>query len=51
MMKSLKQLYQENRGKLSDKWTIYLAEYDRLFLLYRDQPIRLLEVGVKMAVP
>jgi glycosyltransferase involved in cell wall biosynthesis/SAM-dependent methyltransferase len=46
-MKDLMALYQQHQGKVSDKWSLYLAEYDRLFSPYRDQPIRLLEIGVQ----
>ena len=46
-MKSLPQLYEEHKGKVSDKWSLYLGEYDRLFSPYRDQPVRLLEIGVQ----
>ncbi len=46
-MKSLLQLYEEHKGKVSDKWSLYLGEYDRLFSPYRDQPVRLLEIGVQ----
>ena len=27
-MKTLKDLYQDHTGKVSDKWTIYLNEYE-----------------------
>lgn len=47
MMKSLKQLYAEHEGKVSDKWSFYLAEYDRLFLPYRELPVRMLEIGIQ----
>lgn len=46
-MKSLLELYQEHEGKVSDKWTLYLAEYDRLFSAYRGQPVRLFEIGIQ----
>jgi len=46
-MKTLEQLYQEHRGKLSDKWSLYLTEYDRLFAPYQSRPVRLLEIGVQ----
>ena len=46
-MKSLLELYREHQGKVSDKWSIYLSEYDRLFSIYRDQPIRMLEIGIQ----
>ena len=45
--KSLKQLYEEHQGKVSDKWSIYLSEYDRIFAPYRDGPTRLLEIGIQ----
>lgn len=45
--KTIEQLYAEHRGKVSDKWSIYLSEYDRLFLNYRDLPVRLLEIGIQ----
>ena len=47
MKKTLEQLYGEHRGKLSDKWSLYLTELDRLFASYRNRPIRLLEIGVQ----
>ncbi|MDB5822769.1 MAG: hypothetical protein JWR21_1473 [Herminiimonas sp.] len=45
--KTLHQLYTEHCGKVSDKWSLYLAEYDRLFDDYRDEPVRLLEIGIQ----
>jgi O-antigen biosynthesis protein len=45
--RSLGELYAEHGGKLSHKWTSYLAEYDRLFGPYRDRPISMLEIGVQ----
>lgn len=44
---TLRQLYAEHRGKVSDKWESYLELYDRLFAAFRDQPVRLLEIGVQ----
>jgi len=44
---SLIQLYSEHTGKVSDKWSLYLTEYDRLFSGYRNEPVRLLEIGVQ----
>lgn len=46
-MKSLFQLYREHQGKVSDKWSIYLAEYDRVFSEYRNKPVRMLEIGIQ----
>jgi hypothetical protein len=45
--KHLHQLYVEHSGKVSDKWSLYLTEYDRLFDSYRSLPVRLLEIGVQ----
>jgi len=45
--KSLNQLYSEHEGKISDKWSLYLAEYDRIFTEYRNKPISMLEVGIQ----
>ncbi|MDC0986222.1 methyltransferase domain-containing protein [Alphaproteobacteria bacterium] len=47
MTKKLKELYVEHTGKVSDKWSLYLSEYDRLFEHYRDKPVRLLEIGIQ----
>ncbi|MBN1663343.1 MAG: class I SAM-dependent methyltransferase [Deltaproteobacteria bacterium] len=45
--KTLHQLYAEHAGKVSDKWSLYLTEYDRLLDDYRESPIRLLEIGIQ----
>ncbi len=44
---SLVSIFANHNGKVSDKWSIYLQEYDRLFKSYRNSPIRLLEIGVQ----
>jgi O-antigen biosynthesis protein len=44
---TLSQLYHEHQGKLSDKWSLYLDELDRIIEPYRDQRIRLFEIGVQ----
>lgn len=46
-MKTLQQLYQEHHGKVSDKWSLYLAEYDRLLSPYRERAVNLLEIGIQ----
>ena len=46
-MKTLYEFYCEHKGKVSDKWSIYLSEYDRLFSSYRDKHVRMLEIGVQ----
>lgn len=43
----LQQLYNKHSGKSSDKWSLYLSEYDRLFRDYRKKPVRLLEIGIQ----
>lgn len=45
--KSFSQIHHEHKGYVSDKWDIYLREYDRLFQTYREKPVRLLEIGVQ----
>jgi O-antigen biosynthesis protein len=44
---SLRDLFAAHSGKVSDKWDIYISEYDRLFQPYRDNPVRLLEIGIQ----
>lgn len=46
-MKTLLDLYKSHTGKVSDKWALYLREYDRLFAPYREQTISLLEIGIQ----
>ena len=43
----LEKLYSDHIGKVSDKWILYLKEYERLFIGYRNGAVRLLEVGVQ----
>jgi|GEM_PF-1907030 len=43
----LSTLFSEHRGKVSDKWAIYIAEYERLFAPYAHQAINLLEIGIQ----
>lgn len=44
---TLRDLYATHGGKVSDKWSIYLDTYQRVFDPYRDQPVKLLEIGVQ----
>ena len=44
--KSLKDLYQNHLGKVSDKWTIYLDKYEEKFSQYQTLPIKLFEIGI-----
>lgn len=43
----LSELYAEHQGNVSDKWSLYLHEYDRAFSEYINGPIRLLEIGIQ----
>ena len=47
MRKTLRQIYEQHNAKLSDTWTLYLGEWDRLFSPYRDLQIKLLEIGIQ----
>jgi len=47
MSKTIRQVYDEHEGKVSDKWQLYLDEWDRLLFPYRDQEISLIEIGVQ----
>jgi predicted O-methyltransferase YrrM len=46
-MEPLAKLYRDHQGKVSDKWSFYLDEYDRLFPGYRTQSINFLEIGIQ----
>lgn len=45
--KTLQELYAEHQGKLADKWSLYLVEYDHIFDKYRNESVRLLEIGIQ----
>ena len=45
--RTFKQLHKNQTGKISDKWTLYLDEYERQLSPYQRLPIRLLEVGIQ----
>ena len=47
MPNELISLYKNNKGKVSDKWFLYLKEYDRLFAPLMNEPINILEIGVQ----
>jgi O-antigen biosynthesis protein len=44
---ALKKLFAEHQGKVSEKWSMYLDVYPRLFEPFRNTPVRLLEIGVQ----
>ena len=45
-MRSLKDLYKNHSGKVSDKWSIYLNEYDDKLRKYQELPINFFEIGI-----
>ncbi len=45
-MKTLKEIYKNHSGKVSDKWNIYLDTYEEKLSLLKKSPIKLFEIGV-----
>jgi len=45
-MNLFKDLYKSHLGKVSDKWTIYLNEYEEKLKSYQKLPINFFEIGV-----
>jgi O-antigen biosynthesis protein len=43
---NLQEIFASHKDKLSDKWSIYLSEYDRLFLEFRERSLNILEIGI-----
>lgn len=41
------QIFKEHVGKVSDKWQLYLNEYESVFEEWRNKPVRLLEIGTQ----
>lgn len=46
-LKTLESLYSKHCNYISDKWSIYLSEYERLFVTLQQTPVTLLEIGVQ----
>ena len=46
MDEELKELFINHSGKISDKWTLYINEWDKIFSPFREHEINLLEIGV-----
>lgn len=44
---TLEDIYLAHEGKTSDKWSLYVTEYDKNFKNFRDLPINLLEIGIQ----
>ena len=47
MEKSLKEIFLDHKQKKSDKWSLYIDEWDRIFSAYRYQPINIFEIGIQ----
>ena len=45
-MKTLKEIYKNHSGKVSDKWNIYLDTYEEKLSSLKKSPIKLFEIGV-----
>lgn len=46
-MNKLKDLYQSHLGKVSQKWSIYLDEYEKKLKPYKELPIKFFEIGIE----
>src|SRR5205809_147135 len=46
-MSTLQDFYSSHNGKVSDRWWVYLQQYDRLLSNLRTERIRLLEIGIQ----
>ncbi len=46
-MKYLGDLYKTHEGKTSDKWGLYIEEYEDILAPYRNLPISMLEIGIQ----
>lgn len=44
---TLRELYEAHQGKVSDKWMLYLSEYERLLAPLRRSAAHMLEIGVQ----
>ena len=45
-MKTLREIYKNHSGKVSDKWDIYLDTYEEKLSSLKKSPIKLFEIGV-----
>lgn len=46
-MESLRELYAQHDGRVSQRWSSYLTTLDRTLSSRRDDPVRMLEIGVQ----
>lgn len=47
MNKIFEELFKSHTGKLSDKWNLYLQQWDDIFLYYKDKEVNILEIGIQ----
>ena len=47
MNPNLYDLYKSHNGKISDKWELYISEFEHIFQRFRDAEINLFEIGVQ----
>jgi hypothetical protein len=47
MNDKIEYLHRSKVGKVSDKWSSYLTDYDALFQKFQYDPLLLLEIGVQ----
>jgi hypothetical protein len=47
MHSTVRELFEQHDGYVSDKWSSYLDVYDEIFEPYRFLPVRILEIGVQ----
>jgi len=47
MKTKFEELYADHTGKLSDKWMLYLKEWDNIFSSFKEREIYLLEIGIQ----
>jgi len=46
-MNELRKLFLNHQGKISDKWSLYINDWDQVFSPFRDKKINLMEIGVQ----
>ncbi|MGC9423721.1 SAM-dependent methyltransferase [Vibrio sp.] len=47
MKKEFEEIYFYHDGKVSDKWILYIKEWERLFLPFQDKEVDFLEIGIQ----
>jgi len=45
--RSLRELYDQHGGKITDTWSLYADELDKVLSVFRDKQIAILEIGVQ----